>query len=99
MTADLRAGIGDALSTDYFLLREEFSPAQLQHLLTTRAFVQEEVLPVINDYWEGGLRASTTTGRGPSSPGPWARSWAGPAWSATASRGTAARPWTRCPPG
>jgi glutaryl-CoA dehydrogenase len=52
MTADLRAGIGEALSTDYFLLREEFGPEQLDHLLRTRAFVQEHVLPVINDYWE-----------------------------------------------
>jgi glutaryl-CoA dehydrogenase len=52
MTTDLRAGIGDALSTDYFLLREEFTPEQLDHLLRTRAFVQEHVLPVINDYWE-----------------------------------------------
>ena len=52
MTADLRTGIGDALSTDYFLLREEFSPEQLGYLQRTRAFVQDEVLPVINDYWE-----------------------------------------------
>jgi glutaryl-CoA dehydrogenase len=52
MTEDLRAGIGEALSTDYFLLREEFSPEQLDYLLRTRAFVQDEVLPVINDYWE-----------------------------------------------
>jgi glutaryl-CoA dehydrogenase len=52
MTADLREGIGAALSTDYFLLREEFSPQQLDYLLRTRAFVDEHVLPVINDYWE-----------------------------------------------
>jgi glutaryl-CoA dehydrogenase len=52
MTTDLRAGIGEALSTDYFLLREEFSREQLDYLLRTRAFVEEHVLPVINDYWE-----------------------------------------------
>jgi glutaryl-CoA dehydrogenase len=52
MNADLREGIGEALSTDYFLLREEFSPEQLDYLLRTRAFVREHVLPVINDYWE-----------------------------------------------
>jgi glutaryl-CoA dehydrogenase len=52
MTGDLREGIGAALSTDYFLLREEFSPQQLDYLLRTRAFVDEHVLPVINDYWE-----------------------------------------------
>src|ERR687898_1345281 len=52
MSADLRTGIGDALTTDYFLLREEFSTEQMDYLLRTRAFVQDEVLPVINDYWE-----------------------------------------------
>jgi glutaryl-CoA dehydrogenase len=52
MAADLRAGIGEALSTDYFLLREEFTSGQRDYLLRTRAFVQEEVLPVINGYWE-----------------------------------------------
>ena len=52
MTEDLRAGIGEALSTDYYLLREEFSADQLEYLQRTRAFVQDEVLPVINDYWE-----------------------------------------------
>ena len=51
-TADLRTGIGDALSTDYFLLREEFTAGQLDYLQRTRTFVQEHVLPVINDYWE-----------------------------------------------
>ena len=52
MTADLREGIGAALSTDYFLLREEFSPEQTDYLLRSRAFVDEHVLPVINGYWE-----------------------------------------------
>ena len=49
---ELREGIGEALSTDYFLLREEFTDQQLDYLQRTRAFVQEAVLPVINDYWE-----------------------------------------------
>ena len=44
--------IGKALSTDYFQLREEFSPEQMDHLLRTRTFVEDEVLPVINGYWE-----------------------------------------------
>jgi glutaryl-CoA dehydrogenase len=52
VTADLQKGIGDPLATDYFLLREDFSPEQLDYLLRTRAFVQDEVLPVINGYWE-----------------------------------------------
>jgi glutaryl-CoA dehydrogenase len=49
---DLGTHIGDALATEYFQLREEFSPAQLDYLLRTRAFVQDEVLPVINGYWQ-----------------------------------------------
>ncbi|MDP9428466.1 MAG: acyl-CoA dehydrogenase family protein [Actinomycetota bacterium] len=49
---ELAEGIGNALSTDYFLLREELSADQLDHLLRTRAFVEDEVLPVINGYWE-----------------------------------------------
>jgi glutaryl-CoA dehydrogenase len=48
----LEAGLGEALRTDYFLLREEFTQAQLDYLERTRAFVHEEVLPVINGYWE-----------------------------------------------
>jgi len=48
----LEAGLGEALRTDYFLLREEFTPAQLAYLEKARAFVHDEVLPVINDYWE-----------------------------------------------
>jgi glutaryl-CoA dehydrogenase len=48
----LEAGLGEALRTDYFLLREEFTPAQLGYLERTRAFVHDEMLPVINGYWE-----------------------------------------------
>ncbi len=44
--------IGESLRTDYFLLREEFTDAQLDYLRRTRAFVEHEVLPVINGYWE-----------------------------------------------
>jgi alkylation response protein AidB-like acyl-CoA dehydrogenase len=48
----LESGLGEALRTDYFLLREEFTPAQLGYLERTRGFVHDEVLPVINGYWE-----------------------------------------------
>ncbi len=48
----LEAGLGEALRTDYFLLREEFTPAQLGYLERARGFVHAEVLPVINGYWE-----------------------------------------------
>jgi glutaryl-CoA dehydrogenase len=48
----LEAGLGEALRTDYFLLREEFTPAQRDYLERARTFVHEDVLPVINGYWE-----------------------------------------------
>ncbi len=49
---DLDNHIGESLRTDYFLLREEFTPTQLDYLQRTRAFVEDEVLPTINGYWE-----------------------------------------------
>jgi glutaryl-CoA dehydrogenase len=49
---DLQFSIGEALGTDYFLLREPFTPQQEGYLTRTREFVDTEVLPVINDYWE-----------------------------------------------
>jgi glutaryl-CoA dehydrogenase len=51
-TLGLETGLGEAHRTDYFLLREELNPVQLDYLERTRAFVHAEVLPVINDYWE-----------------------------------------------
>jgi glutaryl-CoA dehydrogenase len=44
--------VGKALGTDYFVLREDLSASELDYLARTRRFVEEEVLPVINDYWE-----------------------------------------------
>jgi glutaryl-CoA dehydrogenase len=44
--------LGRALGTDYFLLREDLSHSERDYLARTRRFVEEEVLPVINDYWE-----------------------------------------------
>jgi glutaryl-CoA dehydrogenase len=41
-----------ALATDYLLVREQLTDEQWGHFLRTRRFVDEEVLPVINDYWE-----------------------------------------------
>jgi glutaryl-CoA dehydrogenase len=49
---DLQMNIGESLYTDYFQLREEFTAAQLDYLRRARDFVQGEVLPVINGYWE-----------------------------------------------
>ena len=44
--------LGEALATDYFFVREEFTDEQWDHFLRTRRFVDKEVLPAINDYWE-----------------------------------------------
>ena len=49
---DLRVGIGDALGTDYLFLKDQLTPTQLDYLRRTREFVDHEVLPVINGYWE-----------------------------------------------
>jgi glutaryl-CoA dehydrogenase len=46
------ADLGTALGTDYFLIRSELSGRERDYLDRTRRFVEEEVLPVINDYWE-----------------------------------------------
>jgi glutaryl-CoA dehydrogenase len=52
MTTTIAPELGSALATDYFLLREQFDDAEWEPFLRTRRFVDEEVLPVINDYWE-----------------------------------------------
>jgi glutaryl-CoA dehydrogenase len=44
--------LGEALATDYFFVRDTFTDEQWERFLATRRFVDEEVLPVINDYWE-----------------------------------------------
>jgi glutaryl-CoA dehydrogenase len=44
--------LGEALATDYFQVREQFTEEQWEHFLATRRFVDREVLPAINEYWE-----------------------------------------------
>jgi glutaryl-CoA dehydrogenase len=44
--------IGRAQGTDYFRIADQLSHEELDYLQRTRAFVDDEVLPVINDYWE-----------------------------------------------
>ncbi len=51
-TSSLSDGLALSLSTDYFFLREQLTENQLAVLRRVRAFVEDEVLPVINDYWE-----------------------------------------------
>jgi glutaryl-CoA dehydrogenase len=45
-------GIGQALGTDYFGLRGPFTRQQEDYLVRTRDFVEREVIPNINGYWE-----------------------------------------------
>jgi len=44
--------IGRSLGTDYFGLRDELTDAERDYLERTRAFIDTDVLPVINGYWE-----------------------------------------------
>jgi glutaryl-CoA dehydrogenase len=44
--------LGEALATDYLLVREQFSDVEWERFIATRRFVDDEVLPVINDFWE-----------------------------------------------
>ena len=46
------AHLGEALATDYLLVREQFSDEQWDRFIGTRRFVDTEVLPAINGYWE-----------------------------------------------
>ena len=46
------AHLGEALATDYFQVRDQFTDEQWEHFITTRRFVDEEVLPAINEYWQ-----------------------------------------------
>jgi glutaryl-CoA dehydrogenase len=46
------AHLGEALATDYFHVRRQFTDEQWEHFVATRRFVDEEVLPAINEYWE-----------------------------------------------
>ena len=49
---DLRRGIRASRHTDYFRVSELLDETQLSYLVRTREFVDREVLPVINGYWE-----------------------------------------------
>jgi glutaryl-CoA dehydrogenase len=44
--------IGRALGTDYFGIAEQLTSEELDYLRRTRDFVDNDVLPVINGYWE-----------------------------------------------
>jgi glutaryl-CoA dehydrogenase len=44
--------IGRSQGTDYFRIADQLTEDELGYLNRTRKFVDDEVLPVINDYWE-----------------------------------------------
>ena len=46
------AHLGEALGTDFFSVREQFTAEQWEKFIAVRKFVDEEVLPGIGDYWE-----------------------------------------------
>ena len=48
----MHENIGHALGTDYFLVAGQLTREELGYLQRTRDFVDGEVLPVINEYWE-----------------------------------------------
>ena len=52
MTQAMSTHLGEALGTDFFSVREQFTDEQWSHFITVRKFVDEEVVPVIGGYWE-----------------------------------------------
>ena len=44
--------LGEALGTDFFSVREQFTAEQWEKFIAVRRFVDEEVLPDIGDHWE-----------------------------------------------
>ena len=44
--------IGRSLGTDYFRIADQLTETELDYWRRTRDFVDDEVLPVINGYWE-----------------------------------------------
>jgi glutaryl-CoA dehydrogenase len=45
-------GIGRSLGTDYFRIADQLTRDEVSYWRRTRDFVDDEVLPVINGYWE-----------------------------------------------
>ena len=44
--------IGRSLGTDYFHIADQLTETEREYWRRTRDFVDDEVLPVINGYWE-----------------------------------------------
>src|ERR1700753_4514824 len=52
MTQATSANLGEALGTDFFFVRDQFTDEQWDRFLTVRRFADEEVVPVVGPYWE-----------------------------------------------
>jgi glutaryl-CoA dehydrogenase len=50
--ATLTRRVGEALATDYFLIRDQLTDEQYERFIAMRRFVDRELLPVIAAYWE-----------------------------------------------
>jgi len=53
-TLKLVDNIGAARGTDYFLMKQQLTEEEVEILHKVRKFGEEEVLPVVNPYWERG---------------------------------------------
>jgi glutaryl-CoA dehydrogenase len=52
MTTTKYENIGRSLGTDYFRIADQLADEEIDIWRRTRDFVDDEVLPVIGDYWE-----------------------------------------------
>src|SRR3954451_17828878 len=52
MVADLTQSLGQSLGTDFYLMDELLTAEERGIRDKVRAFSDEEVIPIINDYWE-----------------------------------------------
>jgi glutaryl-CoA dehydrogenase len=52
MSTTTQARLGESLGTDFFSVREQFTPEQWERFSTIRRFVDTEVIPVAAGYWE-----------------------------------------------
>jgi hypothetical protein len=50
VTQVISTHLGEALGTDFFSVREQFTDEQWSHFVTVRPFADEEVVPVIGGY-------------------------------------------------
>jgi glutaryl-CoA dehydrogenase len=54
LTLKLADNIGAARGTDYFLMKEQLTKEEQDLLYRVRKFAEQEVLPIVNPYWERG---------------------------------------------